>query len=44
MSIKKDKKGYFIQDDRGTIHAKNIPDLRLAKKLKKEISNAINSL
>lgn len=42
--IKTKTKGYKIRDDKGRIHARNIPDLKLAEKFLKEIKIARGGL
>jgi len=44
MSIKQNKKGYYIQDNKGTIHARHIPDIKTAKELFKQIKWAREGL
>ena len=44
MSIKKNSKGYFIQDESGAIHAKHIPTEKLANEFFKGIKEAAEGL
>ena len=44
MTIKQNKKGYYIQDTQGQIHAKHIPNMGIAKQLLTGINEAINGL
>ena len=44
MSLLKNEKGYYIKDENGTIHAKNIPNKGLASKLLKGIELSIKEM
>ena len=41
MTIRKNKKGYFIQDSKGRIHARHIETEKLAMEFCTEISEAM---
>ena len=45
MSIEQNKEfGIHIIDSKGTIHARNLPDQRMAKRFKKEIEIALQRM
>lgn len=44
MKIKQNKKGYYLQDQNGHIHAKHIPTEKMALSFFNEITEAIEGL